>query len=191
MAYKTAVVFTAKSIERILREGGTSSWRLDRNHARQCIYAICTRNAHNPDVEGLESHKSAFLVGKVKDVVPAPDVHDRYLIQFSEYARVDIPDVWQGDRNPVKYATLEELGIDPSTLTWVPMPEPDSPPDRYSRTMLRSQDAPEFEQRNAALPPQKNILHRDDVPLTMAEAKKGLALTFGVSPDSIEITIRG
>jgi len=28
-------------------------------------------------------------------------------------------------------------------------------------------------------------------PLTMAEAKKGLALTFGVKPEAIEITIRG
>jgi len=27
--------------------------------------------------------------------------------------------------------------------------------------------------------------------LTMAQAKKGLALTFGVSPEAIEITIRG
>jgi len=28
-------------------------------------------------------------------------------------------------------------------------------------------------------------------PLTMAEAKTGLALTFGVPPEAIEITIRG
>jgi hypothetical protein len=28
-------------------------------------------------------------------------------------------------------------------------------------------------------------------PLTMAEARKGLALTFGVAPNAIEITIRG
>jgi hypothetical protein len=31
----------------------------------------------------------------------------------------------------------------------------------------------------------------EDRPLTMTQAKKGLALTFGVSPDAIEITIRG
>ena len=28
-------------------------------------------------------------------------------------------------------------------------------------------------------------------PLTMAEAKAGLALTFGVEPSGIEITVRG
>jgi hypothetical protein len=28
-------------------------------------------------------------------------------------------------------------------------------------------------------------------PLSMSDAKKGLALTFGVAPEAIEITIRG
>jgi len=84
--------------ERILREGGTSSWRLDRNHARQCVFAVCTRNANADWVEGSEAHHSAFLVGKISDVVAAPDYEGRYLIQFSEFARVNIPDAWKGDR---------------------------------------------------------------------------------------------
>lgn len=169
MSHEAAVVFTAKSVERILREGGTSSWRLDRNHARRCVFAVCTRNANADWVEGSEAHHSAFLMGKVREVVPAPDHGGRYLIQFSEYALVNIPDVWKGDRNPVKYAAIEDLGIDPSTLEWQPMPaaaEPRSPTREVNK-----------------LP--------GVAPLTMAEAKKGLALTFGVSPDAVEITIRG
>jgi len=168
MTNKTAVVFTAKSIERILAEGGTSSWRLDRNHARQCEYAVCTRNAHADWVEGPEAHHAAFLVGKVSDVVPAPDIAGRYLIQFSEYSVVDIPDAWKGDRNPVKYAALKELGIDPAKLKWKPMPEADERPEAHR-----------------ARTPSTGMA------LTMAEAKKGLALTFRVAPDAIEITIRG
>lgn len=168
MSDKSAVVFTAKSIERILREGGTSSWRLDRNHARRCTFAVCTRNAHADWVEGPEAHHSAFLIGKVSDVVPSPDHKGRYLIQFSEYARLNIPEIWKGDRNPVKYDTLEELGIDFSTLRWEPMPA--SP-----------RATPEF------IP----LKGTDVGPLTMAEAKTGLALTFGVPPEAIEITIRG
>ncbi len=173
MSNKCAVVFTAKSVERILAEGGTSSWRLDRNHARQCGFAVCTRNANADWVEGPEAHHSAFLVGKIRDVVPclptaenkeAPE--NRYLIQFSKFARVNIPEIWKGDRNPVKYATLEDLGIDPSTLKWETMPE-------------------QSEKKNT-LPKTPNSLG-----LTLAEAKKGLALTFGVPPDAIEITIRG
>ena len=59
MSDRVAVVLTAKSVERILREGGTSSWRLDRKHARQCAFAVCTRNANADWVEGSEAHRSA------------------------------------------------------------------------------------------------------------------------------------
>lgn len=169
MSNKVAIVFTAKSIDRLLGEGGTSSWRLDRNHARKCAFAVCTRNANADWVEGPEAHHSAFLVGKVKDVVPSPKHDGRYLIQFSEYAKVNVPNAWKGDRNPVKYGTLEELGIDPAGLDWEPMPAPAK---------------------------EQNLNHEVTAPagvepLTMAEAKKGLAITFGVPPEAIEITIRG
>ena len=50
------------------------------------------------------------------------------MIEFSEFARVDIPDIWLGDRNPVKYRRLEDLDIDFSKLKWEPMPEPNSAP---------------------------------------------------------------
>ena len=62
------------------------------------------------------------MVGRVRDVVPSSDHEGRYLIALGEYARVNIPDIWKGDRNPVKYATVEDLGIDFSTLSWEPMP---------------------------------------------------------------------
>jgi hypothetical protein len=169
--HKAIVVLTAKSIERILREGGTCSWRLDRKHARQCAFAFCTRNANAREVEGTEAHHTAFLVGKVRDVIPSPhsDDEDRYLVQFSHYARVNIPDVWKGDRNPVRYSTLEELGIDPSTLKWEQMPKVADISDASSQPLP----------------------HRPAAPLTLAEAKKALALTFGVAPEAIEINIRG
>jgi len=170
MSNEVAVVFTAKSVDRILREGGTSSWRLDRNHARQCGFAVCTRNAYADWVEGPEAHRSAFLVGKVHEVVPAPDHEGRYLIQFSEYAEVNIPNVWKGDRNPVKYAPLEQIGIDPSTLKWTPMP---------SRVEQPARNVPSATPSNAV------------GALSLADAKKGLAITFGVPPEAIEITIRG
>lgn len=167
---KIAVVLTAKSTERILREGGTSSWRLDRNNARKCEYAVCTRNANADWTEGAEEHHAAFMVGKVKDVVPSTDYSGRFMIQFSEYALVTIPEVWKGDRNPYKYAgSLQELGIDASKLKWKKMPEPSS--------------------LSAATP--QSGLNKGVTALTMAEAKKGLAITFGVPPDAIEITIRG
>jgi hypothetical protein len=170
MSQEVAVIFTAKSVATLLEEGGTSAWRLDRNHARQCAYAVCTRNAHADWVEGPEAHHSAFLVGKISDIVAAPNRPGRYIIQFSDYAMVAIPDVWKGDRNPIRYSNLDELGIDPAKLKWKAMPEA----------------AEEIE------PKPKPIRSIGGVqPLTMNDAKKGLALTFGVPPEAIEITIRG
>lgn len=87
----------------------------------RCVFAVCTRNANNRDAwaereNGPEPHRSAFLVGRISNVIPSPESEGRYLIHFSEYAPVNTPDPWQGDRNPVKYTTLEALGIDPSVL---------------------------------------------------------------------------
>ncbi len=161
------VVFTAKSTQRLLDEGGTSSWRLDRNNARQCEFAVCTRNAHADWVEDDEAHHSAFLVGRVKEVVVCPAKADRFLILFSEYATVDVPEVWTGDRNPVRYAeSLEALKINPATLEWQKMP-------------VKPKTKPEPRSKSAG------------GPMTIAEAKKALALTFGVAPEAVEITIRG
>jgi hypothetical protein len=148
---------------------------------------VCTRNTKRDEAADLledpaqiddapktEAHQSAFLVGKISNIVLCPRHGDnkpqRYLIQFSEYARVTIPDAWKGDRNPVKYGTLKELGIDPSTLKWEPMPAMEA---------------------TAPVTTSKKVATNTTGPLTMAEAKKGLALTFGVPPDAIEITIRG
>ncbi len=165
---KSIVVFSRQSVDTILRSGGSGSWRLVRNHALQCGFAVCTRNAKHPKVEGPEVHHSAFLVGKIRDVVPSPRKPNRYWIQFSEYARVNIPDVWKkGDRNPVRYTTLEELGIDSSTLKWEQMPPANEVPE-----------------------PKPHLIQPLGG-LTMAEAKNGLAVTFGVPLEAIEITIRG
>lgn len=174
----TIVVFTAKSVERLLAEGGTSSWSLDRNNARQKEFAVCTRNTHagftqgDGFPEGHEPHGSAFLVGRISDVVPSPDYEGRWLIRFSEYARINLPNVWKGWRNPVRYTSLEELGINPATLHFEPMPPiPEMQHSNENKVML------EEEHKSKGL--------------TIPEAKKGLALTFGVNPDAIEIVIRG
>ena len=178
MQDEAVVVFTAKSIERIIREGGTSSWRLNRNRARQSPLVVCARNGHADWVEGSEPHRSAFLVGKILDVVPCRPTpenreaeKDRYLIQFSAFALVEIPEFWERDRNPVTYRSLEELGFDPSVLKWEVMPRAAAPADTAGGDPT--------DQRPSVQP------------LTMAEAKRGLALTFSVAPEAVEITIRG
>jgi hypothetical protein len=163
------VVFTAKSVDRIIREGGTSSWTLDRNNARQREFAVCARNAHADWVEGSEHHGSAFLIGRISDVVPSQESEGRWLIKFSEFARLDVPNAWKGWRNPVHYSSFQELGIDPTTLTFEPMPAEET-------TASASMQPAEF---------------RAVQGLSIGEAKAGLAVTFGVNPEQIEIVIRG
>jgi hypothetical protein len=88
----------------------------------------------------------------------------RYLIQMADYAVLEQPGVWrEGVRNPVAYSTLDELQIDLSGLKFKPMPA----------AAVTTNESSEAKQ------------------MTIADAKNGLAATFGVSPDDIEITIRG
>ena len=92
----------------------------------------------------------------------------RWIIELSEYTFVDYPEKWGEWRNPVKYTTLEELGIDPKKLKFKPMPVP---------TKVLTPPAP----------PERSKIGG----LTIAEAKAGLALQFGVPPEAVEIVIKG
>lgn len=165
MPEECLVVLTAKSTETMLATGGTQSWVLDRTRAKQCKYAVLCQNAHSDWGDGKEPHGKAFMVGRVDDVVPSTDTEGRWLVTFSEYALIDKPGTW-GGRNPVRYASLEELGIDENDLKFEPMPPVEKP-------------------RETPVP------NGSSQSLTIAQAKEGLARTFGVSPEAVEITIRG
>lgn len=164
MTENVVQVLTYKSVERLLAVGGTQSWALDRNRAKGCKYAVVCRNANTRVAEGKEAHGSAFMVGKVSDVVPSTETQGRWLVLFSEYALVNVADQWEG-RNPVRFYTVDEYEghIDFEKLDWMPMPERSAEPE-----------APDGGKG-----------------MSIAEAKAALAETFGVDPSAIEITIRG
>lgn len=169
MADEVMVIFTAKSVETCLEVGGTQSWVLDRAHAKRCKYAILCRNAYTDWGDGKEPHGTAFMIGRISDVVPSTETEGRWLIKFDEYARLDMPNFWQGWRNPVRYTTFEELSFSLDGVRFKPMPE-------VSEEELRTTE-----------PPRTGKPER----LTIAEAKKALAATFGVKPDAVEIIIHG
>ena len=173
----TIVVFTARSPDRIVKEGGSQAWVLNPARAKLCKWLLCTQNLHNPNHEfsdATEPHGSAFLVGKVSAITPSEEGTGagRWMIEISEFARVTIPDVWEHWRNPIRYAWLSDFGINVGDLEFEPMPEGSAPrPNREPQP-----------QTTAPWPP---------ATLTIPEAKKALAATFGVKPDAVEITIRG
>lgn len=102
MSDEVLCVLTSKSVENILKAGGSQSWVLDRARARACKYIVLCKNAKGSRIEGSEEHHHAFLVGKIKDVVPSTEAKGRWLVQISEYITSDFGDEWYG-RNPVQY----------------------------------------------------------------------------------------
>ena len=164
------VVFTADSLDSILRQGGSGDWVVSAKKANSCKYIVCCRKPNwSNRKEGIPA-RAAFLIGRVAGLLErAGSENDRdqmrYLIQMADYAELKEPNVWKENvRNPVAYATLDELQIDLRGLKFIPMPEVDAG---------TAKEIPGAKQ------------------MTIADAKKGLALTFGVNPDDIEIIIRG
>lgn len=168
MATPAIAIFTGKATSTILGLGGSQSWVLDRNKAGRYKYAVLyfNSNAHwSP--RGFAEHGDAFLVGRIADIVPSSDTAGRWKVVFDAYAEAHGMGTWGGWRNPIRYTTLEELGIDGTELHFQPMPElPEKPAAA----------------REISLEP---------VRLTIETAKAGLAATYGVKPDAIEIIIRG
>jgi hypothetical protein len=171
VTHSAIAVFTADSRDEILAVGGSASWVVAERQARRREFLVCIRNAREVNFHDHEPHGTAFLVGRIK----ALKAHgtdrkgmQRFFIELSEYAEAAYPEAWGEWRNPVKYTTLEELGIEPKKLKFKPMPAPTKP--------LPAPPAPEPAKAGG---------------LTIAQAKAGLALQFGVPPEAIEILIKG
>lgn len=156
-------VLTYKSVETILSVGGTQSWTLNRDRAKACKYAVVCRNGNHPDVEGPEDHLSAFMVGLISDVVPSTYRPGRWLIKFSHYAMVNVPDQFE-KRNPVRFWSTDDYEgyIDFKKLKFKPMPD---------------------EEIAEAV--------RQDLGMSIAEAKAALSIRYEVDPSNIDIIIRG
>jgi hypothetical protein len=168
--HSAMVVFTSETVETVLDQGGTGDWVVSPKKAGTCKYVVCCRKADWVNRKEGIPHRTAFLVGVIAGLHKITDSeNDRgqahFLIEISQYAPLQRPETWDKDaRNPVSYKTLGELGVDLRGLKFKPMPPP-APPAKSDGS--------------------------GKAPMSIAEAKKALAATFGVSPDDVEITIRG
>ena len=112
--------FTENSLEDILDRGGDYDWVLDQDRAKKCQYLVCCSS------QGA-NRKSSFLVGKISGAeftYAGENGQSRYLVTISEYASINIPNSWPGNQNPVRYTSLEDLGIDPAHLIFEKVSKP-------------------------------------------------------------------
>ena len=193
-------VFTHRSIEFLTKLGGSTSWVLDPVRAQNCEYIVCSRNNNNglAESDGID-HKSAFLIGRVSNVIPSlniPRDENRFMIEFSEYALITIDNFWQGGRNPVVYLDTWELlngDLDFSTLNWQKVPERDL---AYIENYFAIENA-FYEQRES------NVSHSKKRKLAVEEkklkqegmsivdAKKELSKFYSLPLENIEIILKG
>src|SRR5438105_2452206 len=126
MTHDTVVVLTSKSLKTMVREGGSGNWKANPVRIRRKKFIVAVRNRHSDWTEGTEDHGTAFLIGKVSGTKESPR-EGRLVITFHEYAEIVVPNQWPGgQRNPVAYKNVRELGIDPDSLEWKRFPGLDS-----------------------------------------------------------------
>ncbi len=196
---KVITVFTFRSTEHILEMGGTQAWTCRQEVAASCEYVVVSRNTKGVPAtkdhdaipaEGHEPHGTAFMIGKVSDVVLSdeqpsdPKKPPRYMIKMSEWAPLDIPNVWQGWRRPFKYMTLDDLGIDPTKLEWELVELPASG-DAVSPAFVTDK-AGSAKAATAApiVPPAVRSIE-----MMVAELKHAIAVKHRTTPDKVDVKV--
>jgi hypothetical protein len=159
-------VSTQETAEAIIMAGGTEPWALDRKRASSSDFLVCCRKAGKQH-SGEEKVGAGFLIGRINDVVPSQKSEGRWKITISHYALVYWPREWDVKRkNPVAYWESEKH------------PNEDGETNYFENLEFK----PIFPVQDDA-----GTTTRE---MSVAEAKAGLALKFGVDESAIEITIR-
>nr|WP_181375204.1 hypothetical protein [Polaromonas sp. H1N]AWD72188.1 hypothetical protein pH1NP1_p010 [Polaromonas sp. H1N] len=179
-------VFTCRGRDRILSEGGSQAWRISSKHVATMDYIVCVQNRNLDWGNASHPHGTAFLIGRISAVQTLPPNSKgiiRKIIKISEYCDLDVPNVWPGDRNPIAYMTLADFGIRLADLEFRLLPVL-SEQEAGNESRLEILETPDDTDQDEDAP-------NDDVlPLTIDQAKRGLASGLGVSIGSIEIVIR-
>ena len=198
---ESILVFTHRSVEFLTKLNASTSWQLNQNRAMLCDYVICVRNANSALAEKDCPHGSAFLVGKISNVVQSlnlPRDEHRYMIEFKEYSEISIPNVWQGWRSPVIYKNNNDIeslyDIDFETLTWKQVPKRDIEYvaeyfEKENKFYLsRDEVSTKFRQKKEI---RQQEVFKPQEGLSIADAKKQISKYYEIPEEAIEIILRG
>ena len=170
-------VLTHESREDIFERGGTGHWGTKAERAKEYQYVGCVRNRNHPRSPQDVPHRAAFVVGRIAGIVETNHLTEagipRVLIKFSDYAIVESHDAWGKSQNPVRYTSLENLGLDLGHLKFKPMPP------------SQNQDIECFPQQYA-----ENSIISGSMADILTEAKKDLAQRLRLPVANIEITVK-
>ena len=159
-------VLTTESVRSVLASGMTQAWPLDHRRAADCEFVVLCHNARKSrHIAG--PHGSAFLVGRIKDVVPSTLLHGRWSIVLAEYAEV----VWAQQsfaRKPIRYGSAEDYRSADGRCAFDAL---DLKPVPIAESMVAQPPGAEFQ-------------------LTIAGAKAWLAASLFLPESAIEITIK-
>ncbi len=174
---ESVAVFTGKNIATIRSEGGSGHWSVNVPRVKKAEFLVCVRNRRAQWSETDLKHGTAFIIARVSGKTTVSKHAGRTVIGLSEYAEIYVEDAWrkltEGQRFPVAYLDtkkmLSQLGIEIDDLEWKP-----------------------FETAIQVDSIAKNEEHDDEneVVSPIIQAKQQLAKALGISPDTIEITIR-
>ena len=184
---ESILVFTYKSTNTLIQFGGSQSWVLNEKRARKAKYIVCARNCHHQLSEDEKGHGSGFFVGKISGLIPAFSNQDqkRWMIEFSEFAEIEIPNMWQGWRNPVVYLPTNELGISFDELNFKEAPLRN---EEFIFQHLAHEDKVEGRVISQI---SSSVDRADDEGISIQEAKKLLSKRYDVEFDNIEIILKG
>jgi hypothetical protein len=155
------VVFTSETVETILSHGGTGDWVLSPEKAGTCKFVVCCRKAAWNNKAEGIAHGAGFLIGHIAGLYKQPGS--------------------ENDRGQPRYLIkLSAYATFARPNTWK---ESRNPISYKSLSTLR------IDPRKLKFKPMPPLASPGT--MTIAEAKKALAASFGVSPDDVEITIRG
>lgn len=192
---ESILVFTHRSTEFLTKLNGSTSWQLNPERAKNCDYVICARNSNSPLANDDFPHSSAFLVGKISNVVQSlnlPRDEHRYMIEFLEYAEISIPNVWQGWRSPVIYKNTNELEsafkIDFQDLNWVHVPPRDYD---YIQKYFDHENRFYESQEKVSLRFKEKKELKSKKGLSIEDAKNELSKYYEIDKENIEIILRG